>query len=576
MTSTLIAHRWRTLQRAAQDLPLGGPLLCLLWSLAWLLPNHAMPWAAFHSDAWIAAGLCAALIWVAWQVKGAWAVTRTALLLMTISLVPWLYFGAGLVGLRGDAAMSSAFLLGFALAFSLGENWTRHSGATAVSFVLAAAGMAAYASVGFQLYQWLGLTNFDGATDIWVLYAGGRGRPDANLGQPNQLATLQLWALVAIAWALYRKAIGRWGVVLGALPILLGIALTQSRTAMVTLSLWMLLAILLGRKRLFSRSWLLGASALYATFWAFVALVGPLSRTFALETTTTLSDRLDVGLRLPAWRMFIDAVGERPWLGYGWDQTRRAMFEVFPRHLELTGLPFSHSHNLFLDLVLWVGLPLGGLLSLGLVIWMAQRFWAIRSPEHAFVFGALLAMGVHAMLELPLHYAYFLLPTGVLAGALNHMQHAGRRYWPVHKVLVLGLALAMSFLLAVIVRDYLRVEQSHLELRLEKQGVGTNHNRNPPDTLLLDQWRGVIELSRLTPHGGMSDLEVDRWRDLAIYHSSAVNLQNMLSVLSLNGRHAEAEFWSQRMCAVFDQASCDWIVKRWRESHGVKPNTQSP
>ena len=91
MSSTLIVHQWRALQRAAQDLPLGGPLLCVLWSLAWLLPNHAKPWPAFHTDAWIAAGLCAALAWVAWQMKGAWGFTRTALLLMAISLVPWLY-----------------------------------------------------------------------------------------------------------------------------------------------------------------------------------------------------------------------------------------------------------------------------------------------------------------------------------------------------------------------------------------------------------------------------------------------------------------------------------------------------
>lgn len=573
MTSHLLSSSRNRLAEAAKGLPLSGPLLCAMWSLGWLLPNHGRPWSAFHTEAWIAAGLCAVFIWVAWQGKETWQVSRTAALLCLLGLVPWLQFCAGLLTLSGVVWMSFVFLLGLALAFSLGENWTRHAGNTAVSFVLAGAAVAGFISVGLQLYQWVGLTEFDDATDIWVLYYGGRGRPDANLGQPNQLATLQLWALVALAWALHRKAIGAWGVVLGALLLLLGIALTQSRTAMLTLTLWMLLVLVFGRKGLFSRAWLLGAGSLYTAFWAWVALVGPISRFLDLTPTTALTERLDVGLRWPAWRMFLDAVAERPWFGYGWDQSRRAMLEVFPSHLSLTGLPFGQAHNLFLDLVLWVGLPLGTLLSIGMILWMVQRFLRIQKIEHALVFGALLAMGVHAMLELPLHYAYFLLPSGVLAGALHQMQRTAPVHQTVHKGLVLALAFTVSFVLAVIARDYLQVEESHLELRFESQGVGTNHDRNPPNTLLLEQWRGVIELSRLTPHSGMSDQEVDRWRDLAIHHTSAANLQNMLAVLSLNGRHAEAEFWSKRICAVFDQASCDWIVQRWRDAYQPKADS---
>lgn len=562
--------------RFAQEieaLPLLGPLLCIFWSLAWLLPNHARPWAAFHTDAWITAGLCAALLWVAWTARDGWRLSPTAGILLLLSLAPWIQLAVGLVTMTGIAMMSSLFLLGLALSFSLGENWSRQDSAAPVVFVLAAAGFAGYISVGLQLYQWLGLTERDGATDIWVLYLGGRGRPDANLGQPNQLATLQLWALLALAWALRRKAVGVWGVVLGALPLLFGIALTQSRTAIMTLTLWLVVSWLFGRQAFFSRAWLLGSTALYAGFLAMLVLVNPLARTLSVEVAPALSERLDVGLRLPAWRMFIDAVTERPWLGYGWDQTRWAMFEVFPRHLELAGLPFSHAHNLFLDLVLWMGIPLGGLLSLALLVWMTKRFVRIRSAEQALVFAALLAVGLHAMLELPLHYAYFLFPTGLLAGALHQMQSPEAKSTIVRRSIVLALGCTAALLLAVLSRDYLRVEENHLALRFENQGVGSVHNRNPPDTWLLEHWRGVMELSRLTPHGDMTDQEVDRWRDLAIYHSSGINLQNMLTVLSLNGRHDEAEFWAQRMCAVFEPATCELIVKRWREGQG--PQTES-
>lgn len=567
MAITLSGIRSGSFAKELETLPLLGPVLCVLWSVAWLLPNHARPWAAFHTDAWIAAGLCAAFIWIAWRARDGWRVSRTATFLILLSLIPWIQFAMGLVTLTGVATMSSIFLLGLALSYSLGENWGRQGGNTAIVFVLAAAACAAYVSVGLQLYQWLGLTDNDGAMDIWVLYFGGRGRPDANLGQPNQLATLQLWGLLAVAWAQRRKAIGVWGVVLAAGPLLFGIALTQSRTAILTLTVWLILLWLFAGKRLLSRRWLMGATALYGGYLSMLVLVGPVARQLGLEVAPPLSERLDVGLRLPGWRMFIDAVTERPWLGYGWDQTRWAMFEVFPRHTELAGLPFSHAHNLFLELVLWLGIPLGGLLSLGLLFWITLRFLQIRTVEQMLVFAALLAMGLHAMLELPLHYAYFLLPTGLLAGALCQLQCPESKCRVVGRIVVLGLGIVVALLLGIVSRDYLRIEESHLALRFENQGVGTIHNRNPPDTLLLEQWRGVIELSRLKPHGGMSDREVDRWRELAIYHSSGVNLQNMLSILSFNGRHSEAEYWAQRVCAVFEQATCELIIKRWRESY---------
>lgn len=566
------------LLRELEALPLLGPLLCAFWSLAWLLPNHARPWAAFHTDAWIAAGLCVALVWTAWKARDGWRLSPTAGFLLLLSFVPWIQWAFGLVTLPGIAMMSSLFLLGLALSFSLGENWSKQDRAMPVVFVLAAAGFAGYISVGLQLYQWVGLTERDGATDIWVLYFGGRGRPDANLGQPNQLATLQLWALLAVAWALHRKAIGTLGVVLGALPLLFGVALTQSRTAVLILTLWLAVSWLFARRKFFSRGWLLGSTALYAGFLAMLFLVNPLARTLGLEAAPALSERFDVGLRLPAWRMFVDAITERPWLGYGWDQTRWAMFEVFPRHPELAGLPFSHAHNLFLDLLLWLGLPLGGLLCLALLVWMTIRFVHIRSAEQALVFAALLAMALHAMLELPLHYAYFLLPTGVLAGALRQMQSPQPKSAVMRRSILLALGCTAAMLLAILIRDYLRVEENHLALRFDNQGVGTVHDRNPPDTWLLEHWRGVMELSRLAPHRGMTDEEVDRWRDLAIYHSSGINLQNMLTVLSLNGRHEEAEFWAVRVCAVFDPATCELIVKRWRESqsHQIESVLASP
>jgi hypothetical protein len=79
--------------------------------------------------------------------------------------------------LAGDAWVSFAFLLGFALSVILGELWASRDPDTPFNFLCGAIGFAAVASVFLQLYQWLGLTRSDGMTDIWVLYMNDGGRP---------------------------------------------------------------------------------------------------------------------------------------------------------------------------------------------------------------------------------------------------------------------------------------------------------------------------------------------------------------------------------------------------------------
>ncbi|PIW09923.1 MAG: polymerase, partial [Comamonadaceae bacterium CG17_big_fil_post_rev_8_21_14_2_50_60_13] len=64
---------------------------------------------------------------------------------------------------------------------------------------------------------------------------------------------------------------------------------------------------------------------------------------------------------------------------------------------------FSHSHNLFLDLVLWCGIPFGLFVSLYLIRWFWLRLRAVRCAEDAVLMLFLLVVGNHAMLELPLH-----------------------------------------------------------------------------------------------------------------------------------------------------------------------------
>lgn len=558
------------LPQVLQRMPLGVPLACIVLAIGWLLPNHHRPWVAFHSDAWVAASMTTMLVYVLIKSTGPYRFTASVWALFLVSALPWLQHFLGTIPLAGDAWVSFAYLFGFALAAVLGELGTMHGRSGVVDFLLGAIGIAAIVSVVLQLYQWFGLTRSDGMLDIWVLFLNDSGRPYANMGQPNQLATLLLWGLIAVAWALEKRLLGPVVAVPCCALLLFGLVLTQSRTAVLTLCLLFALA-LFGRGWLFPRVWLWTAAVLLGFFFAFTLMLGRLGNWLLLDIESSIISRTQGESRLEAWRMFIDGALARPWLGYGIDHSKQAQLEVFPKYPAMADQLYSHAHNLFLDLVLWTGIPIGIALSYLIIRWMFQNFIAIRTRDQALLFAAVLVVGIHAMLELPLHYAYFLLPTGVMVGALNQL--GGRRKTPINfgRPYLVCIVLAAAVLLAVIARDYFRIEKSHLDLRFEAQRIGVTHKGAAPDTWLLTHWRDLIALGRDQPVPGMHANTVDHWRDLALYYPSPANFEKLLKALAMNGRRSEAEFWSLRTCAFIDEVTCRRISSDWRASAPVPP-----
>ncbi|MBK8071966.1 MAG: O-antigen ligase C-terminal domain-containing protein [Ramlibacter sp.] len=550
---------------ALRSMPLSGPLVCAFFALGWLLPNHHRPWLSFHSEAWIAAGLLSALLLVLWQTRGPCRISGLAWFLFALSALPWLQHFIGILPLAGDAWVSFAFLLGFALSVILGELWASRDPDTPFNFLCGAIGFAAVASVFLQLYQWLGLTRSDGMTDIWVLYMNDGGRPYANLGQPNQLATLLIWGLVAIAWGLHKQVFGKWVASLLAVLVLFGLALTQSRTAMLTLSV-LFVAMWLDRGRLLPSGWMKGAAALFTVYCVFILSLGALGSWLLLDIESSIVYRTQGEARLEAWRMFFDAALERPLLGYGWDHSKVAQLVVFPEHPDMANQLYSHAHNLFLDLVLWTGWPTGLALSLLVLGWFVLALRSIRSLRQLLLCVALFAIGVHAMLELPLHYAYFLFPAGVMVGMLNHLREPPARSRAVGKWSLFALAASAAVLMGVIVRDYFLVEESVMDLRFEAQRIGVNHRRQPPPTWLLRHWQDLIQLGRDQPHNKMTPEEVSHWMALVLYYPSSANYEKLLKALSMNGRHEEAQYWAKRTCAFIDQQTCNLIQSRWQAS----------
>lgn len=538
----------------------------LTLSVAWLLPNHYPPWSTFHMDAWTAIVLSLASAAVIVRSKGHFVWHGITLLTAGLVFVPVFQYSFGLILLSGTAWISNIYLIGFLLALLTGARWESASPGQLADGLFLSIGMAALISVGLQLHQWLALD----LLDIWSM-GEGYGRPFANFGQPNNLSTFLLWGLMAAAWGYVRQRIGVWTALFMAAYLLFGLALTQSRTAWVAMVL-LVVASWIWRRLWSNPRWTWVVTGLGLYFAACVMSLGWLSHLFELTLSSDLGDvmRISSEQRPAVWALFIDAAWQRPWAGYGWNQVALAQLAASLGHPALHTV-FTHAHNLFLDLVLWCGIPLGLFISVCLVLWFWLRLRAVRGAEDAVLLLFLLVVGNHAMLELPLHHAYFLLPAGLVMGALN-VRLPGRPMIAVGRWSMVVVWLLSVALLALLIRDYARVETSYQALRFEWARIKTVTRGGPPDVVLLTQWRDFIRLARFEPTSGMSVAELDWLRKATITSPSTGGFHKLAAALAMNQQPEEAILWLKRICKIVSETQCTAVKMAWESQSLGNPD----
>ncbi len=297
----------------------------------------------------------------------------------------------------------------------------------------------------------------------WIAASTLAGRAVGNLRQPNHLASLLLWAMIAAVWLSGSGRLPQRAAPVVLLLLLAGVVLTASRTGMVgavLLALWGVLDRRLGRG-LRVRLWLVPLG--YVVFYAlFAAIAHQADAVFAGEVQLQKSD--PSSSRFAIWSDTLALVAAHPWTGVGFGEFNFAWsLHVFP------GRPiafFDHTHNLPLQLAVELGLPLAALVVALLLValWCAWRLADRGSDADVAVRRAALALVVmislHSLLEYPLWYAYFLLPAvfafGIALGGPAPMAPARVEAPARPNALLLGALLLMLGGAASLV-DYRRV-----------------------------------------------------------------------------------------------------------------------
>lgn len=474
-------------------------LAILLMALVWLVPNHQLPWQSFHHELLMGLVLIFGCLLVGWQARWTLEISKPILVLLCCASIPWVQWYFGVLPLEGQALIACLYICAMAVAFSLGAN-SVNRGDRLFKLLAGALALAAVVNVPVQFVQWHQWYSSD-VGSIWMILipplAPGH-RPSGMIMQPNQLATIQVWGLIGISWLQYRRKISSWIFFAAFAVVGAGIGLTQSRAGLIEL---FLVAALL--TSVTSR---LGIMRIVMTWWAFIGLQILWAKNFEV-VASWFNLPSGVGearlmtldsVRLDGWRAYVEAVLERPWFGYGLSDLGYAYTEVASEKPNIfVGVRFVNAHNILLDMLLWLGMPLAVLVIAVLSAFALKSIRALRvRGELVFPLAIMASFGVHAMLELPHYFLYFLAPVALCSGIVyassskDVISSLPRHFW--FAPVAVGLVLVPAIWI-----DYVGYQDRYTDWRYEKARVGDPTGISINSPLLLTQLHDELRLYRL-------------------------------------------------------------------------------
>jgi O-antigen ligase len=256
------------------------------------------------------------------------------------------------------------------------------------------------------------------ADNFWIAIPADRGRAYGNIGQPNQFGDVLVWALIGLAGLAQRRdraLPSRLGLAGLMLFLLLGVALTGSRTALVSLALLAAWGLLDRRLERATRVALAIAPGI-------AIALGVLVRAATVATLTARKDADVTSFRLDIWSDTLSIIRAQPWTGVGWGQFNFA-WTLTPFAWRPAGL-VDNAHDLPLQLAAELGIP-AAMAIFGLLLWSVWRaLQRVRALEGAPATAGrcalmiVLVIGLHSLLEYPLWYAYLLFPAAWAWGLL--------------------------------------------------------------------------------------------------------------------------------------------------------------
>lgn len=428
----------------------------LMFSLPFLAPFKAPPVPSFHAEM-VAAALGLLALCLTWGFRRGsslplpWTLALPGLLCLIL---------IGQVLARQVPAQQSAFLAMLYLLWAAGLVVVGATLRQGLGLARSATGLAWFLVAGGALSALAGVAQLLGFTPITAWVMPTNGGVWGNLGQPNHFANYLAMALASVLMLWSAGKLGTLAALVLAALMCWMLPMSGSR------SIWLYAGSFVGIAALWywrDRS-RVQARLLLATVCVLAAMlvaewVWHLLGAEGLAHVTSLDRVKEIGtgerphLWTLAWRM----ITQSPWSGVGYGQFGWHYFllnGLDPRPLEGYA---HHAHNVVLQLGAELGMA--GLLALGagVVLWgLAVRRLAC-TPASWWLLCLCAILGIHALLEYPLWYTYFL---GIAAIVLGLCEGGKLEFKPTRLLRgLLTVCLVLSwFVLGQLFRDYVYLE----------------------------------------------------------------------------------------------------------------------
>ena len=403
------------------------------------------------------------------------------------------------------------------------------------------------------------------------------GEAFANLRQRNQFATLTSMALAALLWLLLqapkpatwfrRGAVAMW---LGGLSVgllMMGNAVSSSRTGLLQLVMLFVLYGAWGQWRQPVVRWALGGAALA---YAIAAFALPYAAGLDAATHSTfgrLTGDAACNSRRILWSNVLTLIAQKPWLGWGWGELDYAHFMTLyeaPRFCDI----LDNAHNLPLHLAVELGVPAAAIICGGFVWWaLRQKPWAERDTTRQLAWAVMALILLHSMLEYPLWYGPFQIAFWLCVLMLRFRKTPSNldgsfkkvSKWPVAQVILAQAAIILIAFVTYTAWDYHRISQIYLqpEARAAAYSVDTL-NKARSSWLFAEQIQfAELLITPLTPANSVWTFNTAK--ALLHYSPEARVVEKLIESAVMLGRDDEALLYLARFRAAFPKAHALWV-----------------
>lgn len=513
-------------------------LFFVLLGISYLVPLHYNPWLTFLSEILVFSS-CVFLFLAFFKEKI--ILPKILIPLFLLSFLPLFQYFFGQVYFFSHAIINTTYLITLFLIIVIVFNIVNKSECEKNYFFIKINQM--FVVIGLvntflAIYQWL---NLDFNTSLVTSLEGSR--PFANFAQPNNMATFQIIAFLGLIYLYLKQRVNFYLFFILTITFIFSIALTQSRTAVVAL-MSLLLVLIFFRKIAYTKVLFYYFFSVFIYFLFSIYLVNIsnfIAKIFELNIVN-ISSSVERGVsssgRIDFWIQMYYAILDRPWFGYGWNQTALAQYQNMEKYP--IGVWITSSHNLLVDIIVWCGIPIGVSFILYFIYIIFSSILKIKKIEELFAFCMIVTLLVHSMLEYPLHYAYFLIPFGIFIAIILSANPSLKFYtFSFRFIAIYSFYLILG--LFFVWKDYLLyIEENHraIDHSLYNSNVKFKQKR---ELYILDELNFRLYWISLNPKQKLSEEEIEAIGKIVSLYLTHFDLYKYAKVLAYNGYSKEAK-----------------------------------